>query len=118
MTSTATRSERNILQLNHEAFEATVEMQIAMMEAASQWTRELTSFASRRAEATARDVARLTAATTPREVVNAQLDRMRGIVTDYSRETGRLLDLAGHAAREGGEGIRSAIPISDETVGS
>jgi CRP-like cAMP-binding protein len=103
-----THADESLLRLNQEAFEAGAEMQMAMLEASSRWATEITTFMARRAQATARDVARLATATTPREVVGAQLDRMNTMARDYAQETGRLLDIANQSTHEGAAGVRSA----------
>lgn len=99
----------SLLRLNQEAFEVGTEMQMAVLEASARWSTEFTSFVAKRAHATARDMARLAAATTPREVVRAQLDRMNGMVRDYAQETGRLIEIARDATHEGAEGVRAAF---------
>ena len=103
-----THADESLLRLNQEAFEVGAEMQMAMLEASSRWAMELTSFMARRTQATARDVARMATATTPREVVGVQFDRMNAMVRDYTQETGRLLEIASHSAHEGAAGVRSA----------
>ena len=101
-------ADESLLRLNQEAFEVGAEMQMAMLEASSRWATEITAFMARRAQATARDVARMATATTPREVVGAQFDRVNTMVRDYTDETGRLLEIASQSAHEGAAGVRSA----------
>lgn len=102
-------SEDRLMRLNQEAFEVGAEIQMAAMEASTRWAAEIASFMARRAQATARDVARMATATTPRELVNAQIDRVNGMVEDYTHEAGRLMEIASQTAHEGGEGVRSAF---------
>lgn len=105
-----TATERNVARLGEEAFESAVEMQMNMVEAASRFAVEISTFASRRAGTNATDLARLASAKSPQDLVEIQVERMRRMYRDYSEETDRLFSLTQDVVKESSAAIQATAP--------
>lgn len=107
-TRSATAAETNVLQINQEALETVLELQMSFLETASRFAQEFTAFAVHRAEANAEDFARLTDVKSPPELLQLQLEHMRTMFEDYMREANRLMTMTGNLVKESGEAVRSS----------
>ena len=114
-TKSATAAEANVLQVNQEAFETVLELQMSFLETASRFAQEFTAFAAHRAEANAEDFARLTDVKSPPELLQLQFEHMRTMFEDYMRETNKLMTMTGDLVKEGGEAVRSSYIPSGKT---
>ena len=114
-TKSATAAEANVLQVNQEAFETVLELQMSFLETASRFAQEFTAFAAHRAEANAEDFARLPDVKSPPELLQLQFEHMRTMFEDYMRETNKLMTMTGDLVKEGGEAVRSSYIPSGKT---
>jgi hypothetical protein len=98
----------DVVTLNREALETSLEMQSVMLETASRLAGECAAFAARRLQASAADAAGLVRAQSPRDVLNWQQQRMQRMIDDYTAESGRFVAIAERAVRDGAEAVRLA----------
>ncbi|TCT12021.1 phasin protein [Tepidamorphus gemmatus] len=104
----ATAAEANVLQINQEALETVLELQMSFLETASRFAQEFTAFAAHRVEANAEDFARLTDVKSPPELLQLQLEHMRTMFEDYMREANKLMAMTSSLVRESGEAVRAS----------
>ncbi|MEJ8574999.1 phasin family protein [Microbaculum marinum] len=106
----AARAEETVVQLNEEAFDGIVEMQMSFFEAANRYAQEVSEFAARRARANIEDFSSLAGAKSPPELLQAQFGYMRTMFEDYSAEASRLMTLTRDIMMESGRAVRSSYP--------
>lgn len=107
-------AERNLMLFNEEAFDSALELQMSFFETASRFAQEFSDFATRRAEANAKDLSKLASAKSPPELLQMQLDHMKAVFEDYSNETGRLLSLTDDVVKESRAAVRSSFLESED----
>ncbi len=110
----AEKATNNLMMFNQEALETAIEMQMGFLETAARFAREFTDFAVRRAEANTGDLAKFAGAKSPPELLQMQLEHMRAMFEDYTKEANRLLGLAGETIGESSEAVRSTFLSKEE----
>ena len=110
----AGKAERNLVLFNEEAFDSALELQMSFFETASRFAQEFSDFAARRAEANVEDFTKFAHAKSPPELLQMQLDHMRTMFEDYSKEASRLLSLTDEVVKESGEAVRSSYLDKEE----
>jgi|GEM_PF-2121534 len=112
---TSEKTANTFAVFNQEAFESALELQMSVMETASRFTQEFSEFAMHRVQANIGDIATFSSAKSPAELLQMQLDHMRKMFEDYTREANRLIGLAGETIGESSQAVRSTF-LSDEEL--
>ena len=99
-----------VVAMNREQFDAALELQMSFMNSASQFAEEFTRFAASQMQAVSEEVHACMQATTPAELMRAQLDGMRHLFEAYVGETEKLIDIANETMVETAEAVKSAYP--------
>lgn len=105
--------EDNVTELNREAFDVALELQMSFMSNASAFAEEFADFAARQAAILSADIKSLNEATTPAEALEVQVSTMQKVFASYLAETGKLLDMTNSAMTETAAAVVSGIPRSD-----
>lgn len=113
-TTAADRTADNLVTFNQEAFESAIGIQMNVLDTATRFAREFTSFAVHRAEANTEDFAKFAGARSPSELLRLQQEHMRTMFEDYSTEANRLIDLANDTVKEGSAAVRATCFGKDE----
>ena len=109
----ASAIEENVTELNREAFDVALELQMSFLSSASAFAEEFADFATRHAALVTEEMRDLSAAATPAEALQIQLTNMRKMFDIYVAETGKLLDMTNSAVTETAAAVVSGIPKSD-----
>ncbi len=100
-------ADLGLIEINQNAFEAGLEMQMVLFETANRFAQECAAFAARRAQASVGDAAAFASVTSPDELVDVQRSRLKRMMDDYATETGRFVRLTEQAMKDGAEAVRS-----------
>ena len=110
----AEKATNNLMLFNEEAFETAIELQMSFLETATRFAKEFTDFAAHRAEANAEDLARFAGAKSPPDLLRMQLEHMRSMFEDYTKEANRMIGLAGETFSDSREAVRSTFLSKEE----
>ncbi len=112
--SQAEKASNTLVAFDQEAFETGLEMQMSFLETATRFAKEVSDFASQRAEANVADFSRFAEAKSPSDLMRLHFEHMRAMVEDYTAEANRLVGLAGETLGESSEAVRSTFLSKEE----